>query len=113
MQLTRRRRVLAALQDAIPELDEEPHVGLQLAFAEADAHGADDEAGGGRLQRQHDVAQALALGFVLDAARDAEVVRRRQVDEVPAGERDVRGDAGAFRAERLLGGLDQDLVAAP
>ena len=49
--------------------------------------------------------------FVLDAARHADVVRRRHEDQMAAGQRDDRGDARALGADRLLGDLDEDLLA--
>ena len=52
--------------------------------------------------------QALFVGG--DLAGDAHVVDGRHVDDVPSGQRDVRSDAGALLAERLLGDLDQDFL---
>ena len=54
--------------------------------------------------------QALALFVGGDLARDADVVDRRHEDQEAAGQRDVGGDARAFR-DRLLGDLDEDLLA--
>ena len=46
-----------------------------------------------------------------DLARHADVLERRHVDHVAAGQGDVRGDARALLAERLLGDLNDDLLA--
>ena len=46
-----------------------------------------------------------------DLARDADVVDGRHVDQEAAGQRDVRGDARALLAQRLLGDLNDDLLA--
>ncbi len=67
----------------------------------------------GGFSVEDDVAQALPFCLVLDATRDPEMIGRRQVHEIAAGERDVRRDARALGAEGLLGDLNQDLVAAP
>ena len=58
-----------------------------------------------------DALQAQALFVAGDLARDAHVLERRHVDHVAAGQRDVRSDARALLAERLLGDLDDDLLA--
>ena len=53
------------------------------------------------------LAQDLALGLVLDALRDADVRVLRQVDEEPAGDRDLRGQARALGADGVLHDLHQ------
>ncbi len=55
--------------------------------------------------------QAQAFFVAGDLARDAHVFERRHVDHVAAGQRDVRSDARAFLAQRLLGDLNDDLLA--
>ena len=67
---------------------------------------------GRRAQALDDVAEALALVVVVDAARDADVAGLRHVDDVAAGNRDEGRDARALGPERLLGDLDEDLLAA-
>ena len=66
--------------------------------------------GPGRCALQ-DSLQALALFVARDLARHAHVLQRRHVDHVAARQRDVRSDARAFLAQRLLGDLDDDLLA--
>ena len=46
-----------------------------------------------------------------DFARHAHVFERRHVDHVASRQRDVRGDARALLAQRLLGDLNDDLLA--
>ena len=46
-----------------------------------------------------------------DLARNAHVLQRRHVDHVAAGQRDVRGDARALLSQRLLGDLNDNLLA--
>ena len=55
--------------------------------------------------------QAQALFVAGDLARDAHVFERRHVDHVAARQRDVRRDARAFLAQRLLGDLNDDFLA--
>ncbi len=57
------------------------------------------------------LAQAFALGLVLDALRDADVRILRQVDEQPAGEADLRGEPCALGADRVLDDLHQQRLA--
>ena len=58
-----------------------------------------------------DVAQPAALVARLDLARHADVIDGRHVDQEPAGQAQVRRDAGALGAERLLDDLDDDFLA--
>ena len=46
-----------------------------------------------------------------DLPRHAHVFERRHVNDVAARQRDVRSDARALLAQRLLGDLDDDLLA--
>ncbi len=109
------RRRLQAVRlgpDLVPERGEELQVGLELFFGAALPGGAHDEAAGERaLVLQDDVAQAQALLFRSDLARDANVVDGGHVDQVASRQGDVRSDARALGAERLLGDLDQDFLA--
>ena len=57
-----------------------------------------------------DAAQAAPLVARLDLARHADVVDGRHVDEKAARQAQVRRDARALRAERLLHDLDDDLL---
>ena len=52
----------------------------------------------------------LALLARLDLARDADVIDRRHEHQEAPRHRDVRGEAGALGAERLLDDLDEDLL---
>ena len=52
---------------------------------------------------------ALVVGG--DLARHADVIDRGHVNQEAARQRDVRGDAGALLAERLLGDLNDDFLA--
>ncbi len=58
-----------------------------------------------------DALQPQALLVAGDLARDAGVLERRHVDHVAARQRDVGSDARALGSERLLGDLDNDLLA--
>ncbi len=89
VQQRRRRDVERAGVEVAPELGQVLDVVLHLALGGGLGHRADDEAAGRALRQQVDelVAQALALGLVLDALRDADVRILRQVDEQAPGER--------------------------
>jgi hypothetical protein len=65
----------------------------------------------------HARAQRLALGFLLDLLRDADVLVLRQVDQHAAGDRDLGRQARALGADRILDHLhgqhlavEQDLL---
>src|SRR5207245_9205734 len=97
--------------EAGPQTRQEAHVVVDLPLRHALAGGAHDEAALRRALGLDDGAQAVALGGVLDAARDPEVLRPRHVDQVAAGQREVGGHARALGPDRLLRHLDQHLLA--
>ena len=71
-----------------------------------------DEAAGERaLGFADEPAEALTLLGRADAARNADVIDRRHVNQEAARERDVASDARALFAQRLLGDLHQDFLA--
>ena len=106
-----RAQVLALLAHLVPEAEEELDVGGELLLRLVLRHGADDEAGARRPVAIDQLAEPAPLLLVLDAARDPDVVHRRHEDEVPAGQRDVAGDARALAADGILHHLHEDLVA--
>ena len=108
-----RRRALEALLDLAPQAREELDVGGEVLLALALGDGADDESARGRAQALDDVAEALSLLVVVDAARDADMAGLRHVDDGATGNRHEGRDARALGPERLLGDLDEDLLTAP
>src|ERR1043166_8711517 len=58
-----------------------------------------------------DAPQPRSLFARVDLAGNADVVDRRHEHQKPAGHRDVRGETGAFRAERLFDDFDEDFLA--
>jgi len=54
--------------------------------------------------------EARPFVFVLDPARNADVIDRRHVHEKSAGQRDVTGDARAFAGDGVLRHLNHDLL---
>ena len=97
-----------------PDLLEIGEVGHDVFFGPVRRRRADDHAAGqARLLAEplDDGPQPPPLVARLDLARHADVIDRRHVDQEAAGQAQMRGDAGALRAERLLDDLDDDLLA--
>ena len=94
-----------------PELGEQREVALELLLGRALGGGADDDPALGQVELLRDRLQALALG-VLEAARDADPLAERRVDEEAAGQRDLRREPGALRPHRVLDRLDEHFLAA-
>ena len=57
-------------------------------------------------------AQPLPLLALADLPAHADALGERHVDEEAAGERDLRGDARSLRGDRLLGDLNDQVLAA-
>src|SRR2546428_588022 len=98
------------LLDLRPQAPEELDVRGQILLALALRVRAHDESARRRVQGADDAAQALALVLVVDATRDADVVRLRHVDEIASGQGDERRDTGSLGPQRLLGDLNQHLL---
>ena len=110
----RRARRLHPLADLDPDLVEGLEVADDVFFGPAAGGGADDDAAGEAVRLAEladDAAQPAALFARLDLARDADVIDRRHEDQEAPGHRDVRREAGALGAERLLDDLDENLLA--
>src|SRR5229473_3371145 len=104
--------LLAALLDFVPGLAEELDVRANFFIGSASGRGSNDEATGVCAARFTDQpAEARAVFGGSDFARDTDVIDRRHVHQEAAGQRDVAGDARTFLAERLLGDLDDDVLA--
>ena len=104
VQQLRRLGAERPLADRRPEVAQIGDVGAQLVLARGFGERAHDEAAF-LLRRQEllqPVAQLCAAVLVLDLLRDADVRIVRQVDEQPPGERDLRREARALRADRVL-----------
>ena len=105
-------RAFGAILDVLPQALQEADVGAELFFAGALRGRADNEAAVAVFAlAQNDPLQALALFVRGDLARDTGMVHGRHVDQEPALQRDVTGDARAFLADGLLGDLDQNFLA--
>ena len=112
MQQHRRGALVGLGADVLPQVVEELHVAGDFFFGAAFGGGAGDEsAHRTRPFALQNALQAQALFVARDLARDAHVFERRHVDHVAARQRDVRGDARALLAERLLGDLNDDFLA--
>ena len=100
--------------DLGPDLLEVRQVGRDVFFRAVGRGRADDDAARqARLLAEllHDRAQPPALVARFDLPRHADVIDRRHVDEEPAGQAEMRRDARALGAERLLHDLDDDFLA--
>ena len=99
--------------EVAPELGQVFDVVLHLALGRGFRHRADDEAAGEPFGQQllQLVAQAFALGFVLDALRNADVRILRQIDQQAPGEAHLRRQARALGADRILDDLHQQRLA--
>src|SRR5438876_6962800 len=113
VQQLRRRRAEGALLDDAPEVAQVIDVGAQLVLRGALGARAHDVAAllVGRQQLLQAVAQRRAPALVLDFLRYADVRVVRQVDQHAPGDRDLRGEARALRADRVLQHLHQDRLA--
>ena len=104
-----------AFADAVPGGAQVGDVLGQLLVAGLLGVGAQDEAAAavGRVagQRDHARAQLLAQLVRADALRDADVVVVRQVDQQPARDAHLRGQARALGADRILDHLHGERLA--
>ena len=110
----RRARRLELVARVLPDVVEVVEVAQDVGFGAAAGRGADDDAAAEPVllaEFLDDAAQPVALVARLDLAGHADVIDRRHEHEKAAGERRVRRQARALRAERLLGHLDDDLLA--
>ena len=99
-------RLLGLGLDVLPRPGEALDVGAQLLLARPLGGGADDDAGGVR----HDVAQDLLEAGALGVGQLAADARHRavgHVDEVAAGQRDLRGETRTLVADRVLRDLHE------
>ena len=112
MQQQRGGPLFGLLPDIQPEVEEEIHVGREILFAFAFAGRAHDESArnSGVVDLQNPL-QAQALFVAGDFARNAGVFQRRHVDHVSSRQRDMGSNARALLAQRLLGDLNDDLLA--
>ncbi len=102
--------LLLADLDLVPYRCQVTDVGLEIGLAGPLAGGADDEAEVPGPDPVHDLAQAPAFAIPVDPPRDAHARGPGREHQVPAGDRDVRGNARALAADRILGHLDDDLL---
>jgi hypothetical protein len=109
-QQRRRLRPLALLRDLTPEPHEVAHVRLELLLREPFGHRPHDEPATRRLHALDRLAQAASLLLGSDALGHADVIDRREIDDVTPGKRDVARAARPLRPDRVLGDLNDDLL---
>ena len=103
-------RLTGTLVDVLPQSLEALHVGLDGVLGHALRGGADDRARPRRRDLLEDLLQTLALRL-RQLARNAGAVAAGDVDQEPAGQRNLHGQAGALVAQRVLRRLHQHLIA--
>ncbi len=110
----RRVRRLHALADLEPDLVECLEVADDVFLGPAAGGRADDDAAREAVrlaELAHDAAQPASFLARLDLPGDADVIDRRHEDQKAPRHGDVRREARALGAERLLDDLDEDLLA--
>src|SRR5882724_8699241 len=104
--------LLAAFLDFVPGGAEKFDIGANLIVGGAACGGTHDEAAGiGASGFANETTKPRAIFRGDDFARDAGVMDGGHIDQEAARQRDVAGDARALFAERLLGDLDDDILA--
>ena len=107
----RRGGRLGARLDRLPEALQEDEVALDVLGRGALGGRAHDDPALLHVELLEDLLQPRPLG-VVETARDAEPFAVRDVDEEPAGQRDLRRQPGALRLHRVLDRLHEHLLAA-
>ncbi len=97
------------LQDLV-ELEQIHELSLQIGALGALRGGADDRARALQIELRRLLAEAIAL-LVIEPAGDADALAVRREDHVAAGDRQVHRQPRAFRLQRILDDLDDDLLA--
>ena len=100
-----------AMLDRSPDGREIPDVGFEIGFADAVTGCANDETEIFRSQAFDDLSQPPSLFVRSDAAGHADAARPRREHQVTSGNRNAGCDARALGANRLLGDLNDDLLA--
>src|SRR5207248_1447628 len=99
--------------DALPLSDQRGELALERLFGDVLADGANDDAAGVLRQNFLDLrAQTLSRLAVADLATHAHAFSERHVDEKAAGEGDLRSHARTLGGNRLLGDLNDQVLAA-
>ena len=101
---------LGLLGDRDPSLLQSGDIAADVFLLDAFGRRADDHAGVGGHHFAQDLLEPLTFG-VRKLAADAGGRRARHIDEVPAGQRQLRGEPGALVSDRVLADLDDDIIA--
>src|SRR5688572_30120713 len=109
----RRAQEVGLFLDPLPLADERGEFASERVLRDVFAYRPNDDAAGvlGK-NRLHLLAQTLSFGTLADLATHPHAARERHVDEEPAGEGDLRGNARPFRGDGFLRDLDEDLLSA-
>ena len=103
------RQHFCLMLNIAPHLSQIINIGLQFGIAGVFCAGADDVAvaSGFRQQRVEPLAQGVAVKFVVDALRNADVFVLRQMHQKPPRQRNLRGKPRPFAVNRVFNHLHQ------
>src|SRR5580765_3566126 len=114
MNKCRRFRFFRIATDFEPRSYQVTHVFPQIFFAYAHTRCADDKTTRRNVffssNCLYQFTQSMTLVVRLNLARHPNVLNGRHVNKKTTGQRDVRGNPGAFLSDWLLGNLNQDLL---
>ena len=96
----------------MPHANEHAEVRDQFGFAHARGRGPHDGRHAFGTDALHHALEPVAFLRRFDLARHARILAGRHQNQVASRQRDVRRDAGALEAARLLDDLDENVVAA-
>ena len=102
------------LQHLVPQPRQDPHIGLDRSIVRAFRRRARDQPHTNTQPLAHagnQPAQPIALGFILDALGNADVVVEWHQHQVPRGDGQRRRQPGALAGNGILGDLHHQLLA--
>ena len=102
--------LLTFFGDPAPEFEQEFHVVVNLFFGQTFTRGADNKTALGGSQADDRFSEPAALFAVRNAPGHTDMFYGRCVHQLSSGQREVGGESGTFRPDRLFGHLDQNFL---